>query len=89
MKGPDTKEKKDHVTVNVVGHFSDIMLGKVVNPKYTNPRSIVVTVNIKSVSIVRARQQLLEDARFWKESQDLQQSCGAGEAQRGQHNVET
>ena len=51
MKGHVRKKKKDHVTVNVEGHLSDIMIGKVFNPKYADPRSQVVTINIKSVSI--------------------------------------
>ena len=51
MKGPGRKKNKDHVTVNIVGHLSNIMFGKVVNPIYADPRSPVVTINIKNMSI--------------------------------------
>lgn len=51
MKGPSRKKNKDPITVNVVGHLLDIMLGKVLNPKHADPRILVVIVNIKSLSI--------------------------------------
>lgn len=51
MKKPSKKRMKDHATINVVGHLANIMLGKFLNPKYANPGSLVVTVNIKNVSI--------------------------------------
>ena len=51
MKVPGRKKKKDPIIVNVVEYLSKIMLGKVVYPKYADPRSLVVTVNIKSVAI--------------------------------------
>lgn len=48
MKGPGRKKKKDLVTINIVGQLSDIMLGKIVNPKYEDPRSPIVLVNSKN-----------------------------------------
>ena len=51
MKGPSRKKKKDPTTINVVGHLSNIMLGKILNPKYAKLGSVVVIVNIKSVFI--------------------------------------
>ena len=51
IKGHGKKNKKDPIIINVVGHLSDIMLGKVLNPKYVDLGSLVVIVNIKSVSI--------------------------------------
>ena len=51
MKGLGRKKKKDPITINVVGCLSDIKLGKVVNPKYVDPGSPIVIVNLKSVSI--------------------------------------
>ena len=51
MKGLGRNKKNDLVVVNVVGHLSNIMLGKVLNPKYAYIGSLVMTMNIKSVSI--------------------------------------
>lgn len=51
MKWPSRKKKKDPITINVVGQLSDIMLGKIVNPKYEDPGSPIVIVNIKNVSM--------------------------------------
>ena len=51
MKGPGRIKKKDPTTINVVGHLVDIVLGKVLNPKYANPRSPIVTINISNLSI--------------------------------------
>ena len=36
-----------------MGHLSDIMLRKVVNPKYVDPGNLVVTKNIKTVSTLK------------------------------------
>ena len=45
LKKPRRK-KKDPTTVHVVGHLADIMLGRVIPPKYSDPRSPVVSVSI-------------------------------------------
>ena len=34
-----------------MGQLSDIMLGKIVNPKYEDPRIPIVTVNIKNMYV--------------------------------------
>ena len=51
MKEPGRKKKKDSMTINVVGHLANIMLGKYLNPKYVHPRSPIVTINISDLSI--------------------------------------
>ena len=53
-KGLVEKKKKDLATINVVEHLADIMLRKVLNPKYRYLGILVVTMNIKNVSIPKA-----------------------------------
>ena len=45
LKKPGRK-KKDPQTIHVLGQLADIMLGKVVIPKYTDPGSPMVQINI-------------------------------------------
>jgi len=45
LKKPGRK-KKDPTTVHVVVHLADIMLGRVIPLKYSDPGSLVVSVNI-------------------------------------------
>ena len=45
LKKPGRK-KKDLTKVLVVGQLADIMLGKVITPKYSDPGNLVVNVNI-------------------------------------------
>ena len=45
LKKPKRK-KKDPTTVHVVGQLADIMLRKLITPKYSNPGSLVVDISI-------------------------------------------
>ena len=45
MKKPGRK-KNDPTIVHVVGQLANIMLGKLITPKYSNPSSPVVDVSI-------------------------------------------
>ena len=45
LKKPGRK-KKDPTTIHVVGQLADIMLGKVITPKYSDPGSPIVNVSI-------------------------------------------
>ena len=53
MKKPKRK-KKDPTTVHVVGQLADIMLGKVITPKYSDPGSPVVSVSINGQFVKNA-----------------------------------
>lgn len=53
LKKPGRK-KKDPITVHVVEQLADIMLGKMIIPKYSNPGSPVVDVSINGQSIKNA-----------------------------------
>ena len=53
LKKPRRK-KKDPTTVHVVRQSADIMLGKLVTPKYFDPRSLVVDVSINDQSVKNA-----------------------------------
>ena len=61
MKGPGRNKKKGHVTIKVVGHLLDIMLRKVVSPKFEDIGSPIVTVNIKCVFIIDILKYLGEE----------------------------
>ena len=43
--------KRDTPTINVVGQLSDLMLGKVIFPKYLDPGSPVVDVHIDGIIV--------------------------------------
>lgn len=48
-----------------MGQLSDIILGKIVNPKYEDPESTIVIVNIKSVYVNRPRiKNKCDDKRY-------------------------
>ena len=53
MKNPRRK-KKDPTTVHVVGQLVDIILGKLVIPKYSNPGSPIVNLIINGQPIKNA-----------------------------------
>ena len=40
------RRKRDAPTINVIGQLSDLMLGKIICPKYLDPGSLVVDVHI-------------------------------------------
>ena len=45
------RRKRDTPTINVVGQLFDLMLGKVIFPKYLDPSSPVVDVHIDGVIV--------------------------------------
>ena len=45
------RRKRDTPTINVVGQLSDLILGKVIFPKYMDPGSIVVDLHIDGVIV--------------------------------------
>ena len=47
------RKKKDPPTINVVGTLVDLMLGKHSNPKYSNPSSPIVYVNINMILMLK------------------------------------
>ena len=53
LKKPGRK-KKDPTIVHVVGHLADIMLGRLITPKYFDPGSPVVSVSINGQFVKNA-----------------------------------
>ena len=50
MKKPG-RRKRDTPTINVVGQLSDLMLGRVIFPKYLDPSSPVIYVHIDGLIV--------------------------------------
>ncbi|XP_059070728.1 uncharacterized protein LOC131860349 [Cryptomeria japonica] len=53
LKKPGRK-KKDPQTVHVIGQLANIMLGKVIIPKYSSPRSLVVRIDDNGIQVQNA-----------------------------------
>ena len=48
------RKKKDPTTVHVVGQLADILLEKLITPKYSDPRSPIVNVSINGQFVKNA-----------------------------------
>ena len=45
------RKKKDPPTIHVLGQLSNLMLRKALAPKYSNPRSPIITIHINGIQI--------------------------------------